>query len=525
MNARARRCIAAPLALVVLATTTAPAQRARAETNAMESIARVTKIRRARDKVRAGRKPPSNARRDPGPLLALVPKLSPRLHAPDHLAPVADAFERSMTETVEVCVSVPPRHGKTTLVLHAIVWILLRNPRAQILYASYAHGFAAKQVRKARKIAEAAGVAFGETKRRDEWDTAEGGFVKACGVGGQITGEGFTHIIVDDPHKNRAEAESAVIRGRVIDGFRDDIYTRQDPSGTSVFVIHTRWHEHDLTGVLTKPANDNADDDEAIPPFEHVNLQAIAANDNGEEAALAPKLFPLERLKKLRVRVGPYGWASLYMGSPRPRSGALFTGAVLLEQLDDESSYRFAIGVDLSRTSRTRSDWNAAVVLRLDTATGLVDVVDVVRMQGTITDKVRDGDFEEGFARRLHALQQVYAGATTVMYTGRAEDNLLDLLASLKDYPCVVEGRLASSEKYDRAQAYAGAWNEGRVRVPKDARWTNAFVSEHISFTGEKGGRDDQVDAAAAAYDALVGTFGWWETIKRAAAAAGGRGR
>src|SRR5690606_7743802 len=118
-------------------TVTAPV--ARAETNSMESITRVTKIRRARDKVRAQRKPPTNTRRDPGPLLQLVPRLSPKLHAPDHLAPVADAFERSMRETVEVCISVPPRHGKTTLVLHAIVWILLQNPNAQILYASYAH--------------------------------------------------------------------------------------------------------------------------------------------------------------------------------------------------------------------------------------------------------------------------------------------------------------------------------------------------------------------------------------------------
>jgi phage terminase large subunit-like protein len=195
--------------------------------------------------------------------------------------------------------------------------------------------------------------------------------------------------------------------------------------------------------------------------------------------------------------------ASLYWGPPRPRGGALFTGAVLVEDLDESSSYRFAIGIDLARTARTRSDFNVAVVMRLDLATTLIDVVEVVRMQGVIADKIREDEVDEGFARQLHGLQQRYPGASTVMYTGRAEDALLDLLGALDRYPCVVEGRLAVSEKHDRAQPYAAAWNEGRVRVPRGASWTNAYVTEHVGFTGLKGGRDDQVDAAAAAFDAL----------------------
>lgn len=503
------RWAVALLLTVMLAELAAPVARdvrgvaprgARAEM-AVESIARVTKLRRLRDKARAARKPPSNARRDPGPLLALVPKLSPHLHSPDHLAPMADAFERSMHETVEVCISVPPRHGKTTLLLHAIVWILMQDPTAQILYVSYAHGFAAKQVRKARKIAERAGIRFGDTKRRDEWNTAEGGFVKAAGVGGQITGEGFTHILVDDPHKNRAEAESRIIRERVIDGFKDDIYTRQDPRGTSVYVVHTRWHEHDLTGVLTRPANDN--DEDAVAPFEHVNLTAIAANDNGDAEALAPRLFPLPRLLKLRARVGEYAWASLYMGTPRPRGGSLFADAVLIEQLDDRSSYRYAIGLDLARTATTRSDWNVAVVMRLDLRTDAIDVVEVVRAQGTLTDKVRT-ELDEGFARRLYALQKRYPGARTVMYTGRDEQMLLDLLAQHATHPCVVEGTPAAADKWLRAQPYGSAWNAGRVRVLQHAPWASGFVLEHVGFTGLKGGRDDQVDAGSAAFDALA---------------------
>lgn len=475
----------------------------------MESIARVTKLRRIGEKARAARSSRVNAPRRPVRLLKFVPATSPRLREPRHLAPVADAFERAMRGTVvEVCISVPPRHGKTTLLIHAIVWILVQDPRAQILYASYAHSFAAKQVRKAMAIAKRVGLQLGDTRRADEWNTAEGGFVKACGVGGQITGEGFTIIIVDDPHKNRAEAESAQIRERVIEGFRDDIYTRQDPRGTSVFVVHTRWHVHDLIGVLSaEAANDNGDGDEAeaVEPFELINLPAIVANDNGEREALAPDLFTLRWLMRMKARLGEYSWASLFMGSPQPRSGALFkVGAVLVEKLRSEGAYRYAIGLDLARTARTRSDWNVAVVLRLNLEDHLVDVVEVLRAQGTLTDTVRSDVFDQGFASHLHALLQRYPGARAVMYTGRSEEQLLGLLAHHADYPCAVEGIPAPTEKYLRATPYASAWNEGRVRVLRNAPWTNKFVSEHMEFTGLKGGRDDQVDAAAAGFDALA---------------------
>jgi hypothetical protein len=471
--------------------------------------ARVARSERDRAKLEARRARNARPRAiDPGPLLKLVPRVSPQLQEPEHLEPIADEIERALDETVEVCISVPPRHGKTTLIVHAIVWLLLRDPTCTILYASYAHGFAAKQVRKAMRIAQRAGIALGDVRRRDEWTTAAGGGVKACGVGGQITGEGFRVIFVDDPHKNRAEAESSRIRERVIDGFREDIYTRQDPRGTSVFVVHTRWHEHDLIGELSR-AQPGSDDVEAVPPFKLINLTAIspAANDGGY-CALAPKLFTLERLLRVRGRVGEYGWWSLYMGSPRPRSGALFGDPNLVEQLESSGVYRYSIGVDLARTARTRSDHNAAVVLRKDVTTGTIDVVEVLREQGVLSDRrdaEREGEVDPGFARRLHALVARYPGARVVMYTGRAEDQLLELLANQRDYPVYIEAWLATTEKYDRAQGWASAYNDprGRVRIPRRAAWASKFVGEHSAFTGNKGDPDDQVDAAAAAYDAL----------------------
>lgn len=477
--------------------------------------ARVTRLTRERSKAAARRAPRVRAM-EPGALLSLVPRVSPQFDEPEHLEPFALEIERSMTETVEVCISVPPRHGKTTLLLHAIVWILLNDPSATILYASYAHGFAAKQVRKAMRLAQRAGIALGETRRRDEWTTAAGGGVKAVGVGGQITGEGFRWIFVDDPHKNRAEAESRTIREGVIDGFLSDIYTRQDPKGTSVFVVHTRWHEADLIGVLSKASAANEDGEREGPePFRLINLTALrsgAANDGSYGTqALAPRLFTVERLLKIRARIGEYAWASLYDGSPRPKGGLLFGDVHLIDRLDPVDGHRFAIGIDMARTARTRSDWNAACVLRRAAGSKIVEVVEVVRHQGTLTDRVdgRGGEAErldDGFLKKLHALQLRYPGAPIVMYTARDETQAIALMGRHDKYPVRVRATLAERDKWSRAQPMASAWNdpEGRVRVLRSAPWTSAFVAEHVAFTGADGERDDQVDAAACAFDHLM---------------------
>lgn len=111
------------------------------------------------------------------PLGAFIVRASRgKLHDPEHLAAVIaqlDAIARG--ETVEVTVSLPPRHGKTTLVIYAIVWLLFKRPDMQILYVSYAHGFAVKQVRRMKMIALEMGLPLGQVRKGGEWTTAAGG--------------------------------------------------------------------------------------------------------------------------------------------------------------------------------------------------------------------------------------------------------------------------------------------------------------------------------------------------------------
>jgi len=109
-----------------------------------------------------------------------------------------------------------------------------------------------------------------------EWETASGGGVRAVGVGGGITGFGAKLVIIDDPIKSRAEAESKTYRERVWDWFNDDIYTRLEPDA-AIILIQTRWHEDDLSGRLLKQMSDGGEH------WDVISLPALAARiDNGQ---------------------------------------------------------------------------------------------------------------------------------------------------------------------------------------------------------------------------------------------------
>ena len=109
-----------------------------------------------------------------------------------------------------------------------------------------------------------------------EWETGLGGGVRAVGVGAGITGYGAKLVIVDDPVRSRAEAESKTYRERVWDWFNDDLYTRLEPDA-AIILIQTRWHEDDLAGRLLKDANDSGEH------WDVVSLPALAEDNSTAE--------------------------------------------------------------------------------------------------------------------------------------------------------------------------------------------------------------------------------------------------
>lgn len=409
------------------------------------------------------------------PLLDFVPAASPRFQRPEHLRPLADALEQACEQCTWVASATPPRHGKTELLIHAIARMLLREPRLQIAYISHGQRFAENKARKAKMIAQRVGVPIASDMRsRANWRTGcDDGGLWTTGVNGQLTGEGFHVMIIDDPVKGRATAESAIERDRVWEWLRDDAITRLEPNG-SVVINMARWHPDDVTGRFLA---------EYGKPY--INLPAIQ-----DGRPLWPERYSLEHLNEIREH-NEYGWQSLYMGEPRGKGQRVFGDTHVAPRPD---SYAVAIGIDLAYSAKSHADYSAAVVLgRVGSGkTAEFHVLEVLREQSAAPD----------FAKKLKALAARYGSARCHWYASTTERGNADLMNDLGGIR--VKATLATVDKFQRAQGVAAAWNAGRVKIPASAPWLDDFVGELAAFTGIKDRHDDMIDALASAFDALA---------------------
>jgi predicted phage terminase large subunit-like protein len=418
------------------------------------------------------------AQYEPLPLLDFIPALTPRWTRPEHLAPLAECFERARRGPVFVFGTTAPRFGKTELIKHGIVQRLLDDPTRRIAYGSYSARAAHKRSREIRKLYLRAG---GKVDQRAssvaDWRTGhDDGGLWAAGTEGGWTGEGFDLMVLDDPVKGRAQAESAVERETLWDFFRDDFETRIEPGG-SILVIHTRWTIDDLGGRLISGLARDA--------YEHVRLPAI--DDAGR--ALWPERWPLDVLRKIEKSKGAYAWESLYMGRPFARGGRLFNAPTQKQFYTVRpAKLRIALGVDLAYSKKTHADHSVIVILGIDDATGKTYVLDVQSFQ--IASPL--------FAARLKLVQERYRGVEARWYYAGAELGIADFIRTLEvDLDAVP----ASSDKFVRAQPVAAAWNDEKILIPREAPWLERFLRILAAFTGVDDLEDDEVDALAGAYD------------------------
>ena len=146
---------------------------------------------------------------------------------------------------------------------------------------------------------------------------------------GPLTGRRADLVIVDDPVKSLAEAESRTARDALYEWFRVDLLTRLRPGGRVVLIM-TRWHPDDLAGRLAADGG-----------WDVLSLPALAEADDPLGRALGEPLWPQwedrDALEQVRVSVGERAWGALYQQSPRAKEGGMFDPAKL-EIVDFQAS-------------------------------------------------------------------------------------------------------------------------------------------------------------------------------------------
>lgn len=252
-------------------------------------------------------------------LLDFAPQIVFDYQPAPHHALICERLEAVERGDIDrLMIAMPPRHGKSQLASRLFpAWCLGRNPRTQIIAASYNSDLANDFGRDVRNIV--GGQEFGDifpgvslsvdSKAANRMNTNRGGTYIAAGVGTAVTGRGARIALIDDPFKDRAEADSERIRDSVWAWYQSTLYTRLMPGG-AVVVINTRWHEDDLSGRLLN-GNDK---------WELLELPAI--NDAGE--ALWPDWYDLDALARIKANIGPREWSALYQQKPQPDEGTYF---------------------------------------------------------------------------------------------------------------------------------------------------------------------------------------------------------
>ena len=410
-----------------------------------------------------------------------------------------EKFSHAVTErkSPRLMLFMPPRHGKSTLASVAFpAWHLGRNPEHEFISCSYSGSLAMSFSRKVRhQLREPnyknvfSDASLDPTSQSVEsWLTTKGGGYVAAGVGGGITGKGAHVLVIDDPVKNRDDAESEYSRDSVWDWYTSTAYTRLAPGG-GILVILTRWHDDDLAGRLLQAAADGADE------WEVVKYPAIAEQDEeyrDQGDALHPERYNVPSLEKIQKAIGPRDWSALYQQNPVADEGDYFNRDMInyYDEADiDFHKLKYHCAWDLAIGQRERNDYSVGLVVGVDEYDKLY-VVDCVRGRW-------DG-FE--LVEQILDLYQTWKPGVVGIEKSHIEMALGPFLEKRVRERKLHEAyfrdlKTGRRDKEARARAIQGRMQQGMVYFPRDPIWVGPLVAELLRFPN--GVHDDQVDALA----------------------------
>ena len=296
---------------------------------------------------------------------------------------------------------------------------------------------------------------------------------------------GGDFIIIDDPIKNREEANSPTYRSKLWNWYISTLYTRLEQDA-AILVTLTRWHEDDLAGRLLEAMKNPGGDEWTVvilPATRETDICHYDAREYGEP--LWAGKYDLTSLATIKSTVGSYEWNALYQQRPAPEEGSLFKrewwqfyDEIPTDLFDyvqswdctfkDKSTSDFVVGQVWARSRR-----NPANRYLLDQYRKRMTFTETVQAIRTMSGK---------WPKTVRKLIEDKANGTAV----------IDVLK--KEIPGLVAVEPRGG-KVVRAHAVTAVVESGNVylRNPGKAPWVLDFIEELASFP--TGTHDDQVDA------------------------------
>jgi predicted phage terminase large subunit-like protein len=376
------------------------------------------------------------------------------------------------------------RHGKSNTVTETFPSYYMakhaqRGVKKNVIQTSYSGDLAENFGRKNRDKVDEFGLSLFNVEisksqaTKGKWSLNNGATMVSVGVGGSVTGEGADLLIIDDPVKNRQEAESETYRDRLWDEWTSTLRTRLH-DGASVIVILTRWHEDDLAGRLIAGGG-----------WEVISFPTICESENdllGRKIGqtLCPELgFDEEWAEQTKKDVGSRAWESLYQQTPTAASVNLFM----------RDCFKIATHIPKTFDEVTQS-WDFTFK---DSKTADFVCCGVWGKKGADHYLLYRLKKRMSFTETLQAFTMVtnsYPMATLKIVEEKANGSAIISMLRKKIHGIVAINPKESKEA--RANAVSPIVESGNVYIPFHAEWKDDYINEMVSFPNGK--NDDQVD-------------------------------
>jgi len=417
---------------------------------------------------------------------------------------LAEALESvEQGKCLRLAISMPPQSGKSLLATRGFpAWYHGRNPWRSIMVGTYNQDFAndfGEDIRAIIKQEQFAQVfpdyeLSAGSKSKDHLMNSVNGKISLLGVGGSATGRSADLFIIDDPYKNKADADSLATRDAVWGFFTRVVTTRMLMTG-AIVVIHTRWHEDDLIGRLTDHTNPHYDA-EVAKQWTYINIPEIM--DDEKVAAILGKkvgdvLWPQRRslaMLDTARRMDPVGFSALYMGRPTPPDGTFYKSEHFhgYERAKLPKQLRFYMTGDLATSTKTSADKTAIGVWGIDaepepnlwlmptiiwkrssTDTTIDELLTLAKQHGIFTAYFEKGQIDNAIGPFL---QRAMREAKPPMHF------------AIETFP-------TTGDKGQRSLSFRALCAAGRVKFPTFAPWWPAAKEVMLKFTGSGNDRED----------------------------------
>lgn len=388
--------------------------------------------------------------------------------------------------------SIPPQHGKSMTITETLPsWYLGKFPIKRIIEASYSEDFAQlfgrRNLRKIEQFGkEIFGIEKGNIANNTEFELSNGiGGMISRGILSGVTGRPADLMIIDDPVKNRQEADSKTYRDRVWAEWNDSFKSRLS-FGAKVIIIQTRWHEDDFAGRIIKNEKH----------VTVINLKCEADNNDplgrkpGE--ALCPEIGKgNEWLKDFKstftTKEGSRTWNALYQGSPTPDDGNIFKRKWFKYYEKLPTLPYMLISVDATFKDKEDNDFVS------------IQVWGKRNSEFYLIDRVKD---HFGFTETLNVIRQLrnkYNKCSAVLIEDKANGSaIVEVLQ--REFSGIIPIN-PEGGKIARANAVSPSFESGNVYFPKNKQWLYDYETELVSFPNAE--HDDDVDCTTQAVNRL----------------------